>query len=99
MYQFKECLEYLSLNDTVGVNLQDPHFAKCHYGGNFWWSKSEYLRTLGPCIHEHYNSPEYWLCETKKGKYLGLWNSNCLHYTQEYPAYLYTGRGVNAYTI
>lgn len=99
VYQFKECLTFLKVYDTVGVNLQDPDFAKCHYGGNFWWSKSEYIRTLSPCIHDNYFSAEFWLCESKKGKYIGLWNSKSCHYTDAYPSYIYRDRGIYPYSI
>lgn len=34
----------------------DPHFS-----GNFWWAKSEYLRTLGPPLHNTRYDAEAWI--------------------------------------
>jgi len=78
IYNYKKCLELLLDNDTVGVNLNEhPVF---HYSGNFWWSKSSYIKKLNTCIYESYNSPEFWLTCNKNGKYVGLWKSNVNHY-------------------
>uniref|UniRef100_A0A6C0EQD6 Uncharacterized protein n=1 Tax=viral metagenome TaxID=1070528 RepID=A0A6C0EQD6_9ZZZZ len=90
IYNYIKCLELLEYNDTVGVNLQD--FIRFHYGGNFWWSKSSYINKLNKCINYCYNAPEFWLTENKNGKYVSLWNSNCLHYEENYPKELYESK-------
>ena len=49
----------------------------CHYSGNFWWSKSSYIKRLSSCGNLTYNDPEFWLTRNENGKYVSLWNSNC----------------------
>jgi hypothetical protein len=72
----KKCLELLSEYDVLGSLLarngnqeritNEKH--KFHFSGNFWWSKTSYIRKL-PSLHQphlvdlHKNS-KYWLCET-----------------------------------
>jgi hypothetical protein len=90
--KYDTCIQSLQEYDTVGVNL---HVAKnneepeTHYSGNFWWSKSEYIKTLQPCVYTKYISPEVWLTKTNSGKYLSLWNSNVNHYAQRYEEHKY----------
>uniref|UniRef100_A0A6C0HBG8 Glycosyltransferase n=1 Tax=viral metagenome TaxID=1070528 RepID=A0A6C0HBG8_9ZZZZ len=90
IYQFKKCIDFLEDYDTVGVNLvvNNPDVVT-HYSGNFWWSKTSYIRKLEKCFYYCYNSPEYWITEKNIGKYHCLWNSNINHYHEEYPHYLY----------
>jgi len=87
IYQFKKCIDFLKVYDTVGVNLVDEPVT--HYSGNFWWSKSSYIRKLEKCIYYCFNSPEFWITEKKIGNYHCLWNSNINHYQEEYPPHLY----------
>lgn len=76
IYKHELCLEMLKANDAVGVNL---HITPAHFSGNFWWSKSEHLRKLSPCIYDKYISPELWVA-CVKGNYKELWNSGVNHY-------------------
>jgi hypothetical protein len=47
--------------DTYGVNSSiEP---SKHYSGNFWWSKSSYLKKLPSTIGSNYNDPEFWLMQ------------------------------------
>ena len=78
------CIKYLTDYDTVGVNLHNGETYPVHYSGNFWWSKSEYIRKVGICVYRHYNSPEFWLTENRIGNYVCLWNSNVNHYNESY---------------
>jgi hypothetical protein len=78
------CIKSLVEYDTVGVNLYNGPNHPTHYSGNFWWSKSEYIRKLDKCIYTNYNSPEFWLTEGHLGNYLSLWNSNVNHYHERY---------------
>ncbi len=87
IYQFRNCIDFLKLYDTVSVNLVDEPVT--HYSGNFWWSKSTYIRKLEKCIYNCYNSAEFWITEKKIGNYHSLWNSNINHYEHEYPPHLY----------
>jgi hypothetical protein len=81
IYNYERCIKLLENNDTVGVELlykQDTVFDNpCHYSGNFWWSKSSYIKRLSSCGNLTYNDPEFWLTRNENGKYVSLWNSNC----------------------
>ena len=78
--------------DCVGVNLQgDSPF---HYSGNYWWSKSQYIRNLEKCVYTQYCSPEFWLTEKKLGTYVSLWNSNVNHYHQSYSEDNYVNKDI-----
>lgn len=69
---YKKCISHLESNDVVGISLcnvgtdakisDENH--KFHFSGNFWWSKTDYLRLL-PKIPELDMSVagNYWLCE------------------------------------
>jgi hypothetical protein len=81
IYKHDQCMKMLNIYDAVGVNLiNDPVL---HFSGNFWWSKAEHLRKLGPCPYTNYNSPEFWVTSVK-GNYIGLWNSLVNHYISRY---------------
>lgn len=80
--EYKTCIDKLVDHDAVGVNLVNVY--QLHYSGNFWWSKSNYIRKLKQCEHIHYNSPEFWLTEGKNGNFLSLWDSNINHYDERY---------------
>ena len=83
--------------DCVGVNLvSEP---KPHYSGNFWWSKSSYIRQLQPCKQDTYYSPEYWIGTLTLGKKASLWNSDCRHYLIPYPEELYKDKPVELYSL
>jgi hypothetical protein len=76
IYQHATCISSLNEYDAVGVNLINNPI---HFSGNFWWSKSSYIKTLKKCEYICYNSPEYWITSSN-GHYLSLWNSNINHY-------------------
>lgn len=88
IYNYKQCIKLLKNNDCVGVNLH--YLPSIHYSGNFWWSKSEYIRKLEKCIYKTPNSPEFWLTEQNNGNYKCLWESGVNHYHQRYPEQLYS---------
>lgn len=71
--------------DTVGVNLLEEPFL--HYSGNFWWSKSGYIKTLRELprfMNRHY--AENWIC-TNNPRACEVFNSGVKHweYDVEYP--------------
>jgi len=92
IYKHEICIEKIAEYDTVGVNLQEN--PSIHYSGNFWWSKSQYIRKLEKCNNENYNSPEFWLTEKKIGKYLSLYSSNINHYHERYEEDNYVNKPV-----
>ena len=66
------CLTLLDEYDTVGVEMK--YDRALHYSGNFWWSKTEYIKKLKKCGNEYYDS-EDWICKDKIGKYVNLWSN------------------------
>jgi hypothetical protein len=70
--------------DTVGVNLLE---SPLHYSGNFWWSKSAYIKNLPEIprfVNRHY--AETWICSGYP-KACEVFNSQIehWHYDVEYP--------------
>jgi len=78
--------------DTYGTNLVDKIDDKevvKHYSGNFWWSKSSYLKTLPSAIESHYNDPEFWIMKMTPNTFCP-YVSNYNHYNYSYPLELYS---------
>jgi hypothetical protein len=92
IYKHEICISHLKEYDAVGVNLKrEPNSnIPIHFSGNFWWSKSSYIKTLQKCEHTCYNSPEFWVTSMNNGKYLSLWESNINHYEVPYKPSQYT---------
>ncbi len=95
LYRF--ALQALEYNDSCGVNYQDEH-----YSGNFWWSKSEYIRDLNklsPSAERDPLAPELWLtCRGLRDNPTrsacapaSLWTSGVNHYDDPYPDRHYVG--------
>lgn len=75
IYNHKNCIDKLQDYDIVGINfldqgkkeqkiLNENHCA--HFSGNFWWSKTSYIRILPkirPDIINLSKNNLYWLCE------------------------------------
>jgi hypothetical protein len=96
--------------DTTGVNLsgnvedydKNPETwgytkSPLHYSGNFWWSKSSYIKNL-PNPYDWKPDKNYlkwrvmcemWLCQNK-GNFYNAWASRINHYMAEYPRSNYT---------
>ena len=91
--KYSSCFEKLVDYDSVGCNYRNKITAPniiwtygSHYSGNFWWSKTNYLKTL-PLLDESVAqkmAPEFWLFNNKHAFYI-LYNSNIEHYYHEYP--------------
>lgn len=70
---YQKCLPYLETYDTIGCNLRPARGYYCkiknethnyHYSGNFWWSKTSYIKTL-PYLDKTCNHKTYrWLAES-----------------------------------
>jgi len=88
------CRNQLENYNCVGANLSTSDCIRhpVHYTGNFWWSTSNYIRSLEPCIQKTYNSPEFWLTENRQGRFLSLWNSNLDHYYDRYDSSNYVDK-------
>jgi predicted O-methyltransferase YrrM len=73
--------------DTVGVNLLENPL---YYDGNFWWSKSSYVKRLKPIprfVNRGY--AELWVCSAGPSA-CEVFNSKVNHYVEEYPESNYT---------
>jgi len=97
-YEF--IIKELKNHNTIGVNLtrRKPY----HYSGNFWWSKSEYIKTLNPHIDSNYLSPEFWITQKlidEPKKFLSLWKSSGNHYFVKYPEKKYINKKLKLYYI
>lgn len=67
-----ECINYLKENQAIGCLLTDcgkpirisEEKHNYHFSGNFWWSKTDYIKTLPkiPDVDMGYDN-NYWLCE------------------------------------
>lgn len=103
IYKYETCINLLNDDnaDTIGVDLllEKIHDYPVHYSGNFWWTKSCYLRRLTSLIQIKYCDPEFWLTRNKIGKYIGLWDSNCYHYGELYEEVNYKNKGFNFTTL
>jgi hypothetical protein len=71
--------------------------APMHYSGNFWWSKSDYIKKL-PDPYKWLPDNDYfkwrimaemWVCQLN-GKFRSAWNSKVNHYREPYPDFMYT---------
>jgi hypothetical protein len=96
------CLRYLEEYDAVGVNLQSEPML--HYSGNFWWSKSSYIRRLKALdkiilTDLSYYSSEMWIAGKRIGTYCSLWESKIHHYILSYPENQYMHKEIVKYVI
>ena len=82
--RYQTCLKIMKTNDCIGCNYNECH-AK-HFSGNFWWSKSSYIKNLKPLTLDlQRHQAEFWLLSGKDVKYHVLHNSNVNHYQEPYP--------------
>ena len=83
--RWRECSSRLDRHDAVGCEYKEGRETQrepwpCHFSGNFWWSKSAYLRTLPPVIDvalpssEVRRKAEYWLGNKPGFKPLSIFN-------------------------
>lgn len=99
--RYKLCLDVLNGGkiDAVGVDL--VNWPTIHFSGNFWWSKSEHINSLGvvedlptiPGFYEasdrkHRHKCEMWICSNPHHDYCELWNSKIHPSHKGYVRYL-----------
>jgi hypothetical protein len=78
--------------DTYGANLVDVIESKPvvkHYSGNFWWSKSSYLKKLPSTIGIYYTDPEFWIMKMSPNAFCP-YKSDVNQYEISYPLELYS---------
>jgi GR25 family glycosyltransferase involved in LPS biosynthesis len=78
------CIDHLKQYDAVGCNLS-TNTKTPHFSGNFWWSKSSYIKSL-PYLHNNIkHDAEWWILRNHTCKYISIHNSNVNHYHELYP--------------
>ncbi len=90
---FKNLDELVNKEGLAGNNY--PY----HYGGNFWWSKSDYIKKIAQC-EENYPAAEFFITNGNKGEFgnfLCLYNSNCDFYNTKYTKNKYIEQKLNTY--
>lgn len=94
--RWEDCIKELDQYDCVGTESAPQGFVGSethnylHFSGNFWWAKSNYIKTLDPTfmLRSKFGrfSCELWLC-TNKPKCKSFYNSNknlyCFEIIQE----------------
>jgi hypothetical protein len=81
-----ECIRILDRVDVVGVNFRHGLFDKngSHYSGNFWWARSNYLRTMPvQDLREKYDA-EFWLFRNRP-RYINIHSCPHGHCERYYP--------------
>ena len=92
--RYQDRLRELQQYDATGVNIQ-YHYeftTSLLYSGNFWWSKSSYLKTLPSIIGPSYNDPEFWIIN-QTTKWYCVFRSGLEgmgHYTSRYLPHHYS---------
>ena len=82
---YKTCINKMyEQYDTVGCNYSELPYR--HYPGNFWWTKSSYIKTLN-LLSEDVPSkmaPEFWVLQNDSNMYT-IHSSGVNHYHELYP--------------
>jgi len=97
--RWKECVEKLKDNDTVGICRVNSPFP--HYQGNFWWARSDYILNLGNIkdikipenkfnITERHQA-EFWLLGAE-GKHYSPYHHKINPYKENNPRKNYEGK-------
>jgi hypothetical protein len=89
---WKKAIEVLDSGyDTYGCNYVKTNEWPQHYSGNFFWTKSSYIRTLSSKIGSGYNDPEFWILSMNPVYYnsFGSGFEGMGHYTNRFPEILY----------
>lgn len=90
--RWEDCLKNLQVHDTVGCLYMDECYLGFypHYSGNFWWAKSDYIRTLnhGYLKNGIRNNREFWI-GTGNGSMFSFLNTGLNHYAVRFPREAY----------
>jgi hypothetical protein len=78
--------------DSIGVNYLKYDWHKNynpHWSGNFWWSKSSYIKNLDISKLKIKEDAEWFILSNYKSKYYELFGSEINHYLQSFPPIKY----------
>jgi len=93
-YKYNVAVNVLKDFDTYGCYYQDPIVFPYHYkyyAGNFWWSKSSYIKHLPPLLSKNYKNrywAENWLCQNAR-KIFSAFNTSAELYAVRIPSSIY----------
>jgi hypothetical protein len=93
--KWKIAVDILTNKDfyTYGCDKTSVKKHQMCYAGNFWWAKSEHIKTLSKTIGPEYNDPEFWITTMNEKKQYTVFNSGLedwgAHYTQPCPENTY----------
>lgn len=94
-YKYNVAINVLKHYDTYGCKYDDPIVPPYHYkyyAGNFWWSKSSYIKTL-PAISDKEKQNRYWAENwllLKADKIFSAFNTPTELYAVKIPKCIYT---------
>jgi hypothetical protein len=96
--RWEECVDLLDSYDAIGCNYFEDtwlgHYP--HFSGNFWWSTTDYIKTLN---HGYLETSRRWDREfwigTGSGKMHEIYNSGVDHFQQRYPRSKYENKELN----
>jgi len=82
--KWRECLRFLEVYDAVGINLCRQRGRI--FGGNFWWSKSGYLKYLTPITNQFDRfTAETLLLSDENAFPVSLYDPDIYRYQHPYP--------------
>ncbi len=56
-----------------------------HWSGNYWWSKTNYIKNLSVDKLNKKHDAEWWILSSKNVKYAEIFNTHVDHYKSDYP--------------
>ena len=90
--KWKNAVKALEFHDAYGVNyLLKSSWHETHFSGNFWWARSNYIKTLDINklnLHDRL-SAEMWIVANNHHKAACPHSSHIDHYSTPYPKNLY----------
>lgn len=95
IYNYKKCIECLKNHDVCGVNWWDDGKYPPHFSGNFWWTKTDYIKKLSKPVPGSWGrrNAEFWI-GTGQPKVKNLFTSGVNHYTTPFKKERYEKRRI-----
>ena len=99
--EYKTLIKELDEFDVSGINLSrfPGKYKDLHYGGNFFWTNSKYIRKLKTKLCQMYRGPEIWITQRLDGNFISLWNDEVDHYTELYPPSEYKNKPLQRHIV
>jgi|TARA_R110000824_G_scaffold136888_13_gene300857 hypothetical protein len=96
-----ECKPHISRHkkSCVSYEKREGFDYNIRFSGNFWWSKSTFIREMHRELGRDYGGPENWLTNAENARFLSVWNSYTDHYQNPYPLATYQDQGFHHIVI